>query len=67
MPPIYNKMKRIILIIGILALFATSCSPKINGVRKHRRDRNCGCENITPKPADCTLASAADFSTNTAQ
>lgn len=55
-------MKKIILITGILALFATSCSPKINGVRKHRRDRNCGCENMAPKPADCTLTSTEDFS-----
>lgn len=59
-------MKKIILIIGILALFATSCSPKINGVRKHRRDRNCGCENMAPKPTDCTLTSTADFSPSSA-
>ena len=59
-------MKKIILITGILALVATSCSPKINGVRKHRRDRNCGCENIIPQPTDCTLTSTADFSPNPA-
>ena len=44
-------MKRtILLFVLLLALVATSCSPKIYGARPHRRDRNCGCE--LPQPEE---------------
>lgn len=38
-----------VLCILFLSLLLTSCSPKIYGVRKHRKDRNCGCEYVTPE------------------
>jgi hypothetical protein len=41
-------------IIGILIFatvcISTSCARKINGATPHRRDRNCGCENLSPTP-----------------
>lgn len=49
------------LIFGILFCVTicvlTSCSPKINGATPHRRDRNCGCENLSPTPYNeqCTV------------
>lgn len=42
-------MKKILwLLLGAVFLF-TSCTPKIYGVHKHRRDRHCGCENVSPE------------------
>lgn len=40
-------MKKLIWLIGILAFVLASCSPKINGATPHRRDRHCGCENLS--------------------
>ena len=41
-------------IIGILicatVCVSVSCARKINGATPHRRDRNCGCENLSPTP-----------------
>lgn len=34
----------------LLLLFAmTACAPQIYGARKHRKDRNCGCEYNRPQ------------------
>ena len=38
--------KIIVLFLGSVLLLLSSCSPKINGATKHRRDRNCGCERL---------------------
>lgn len=44
-------MKRtLVLLVLLLALVVTSCSPRIYGAKPHRRDRNCGCE--VPQPVD---------------
>ena len=51
------KEKNILLSIILILLLATSCSRSINGATPHRRDRNCGCENISApgNPAELTL------------
>lgn len=53
------KAKNILLSIILILLVATSCSRRINGATPHRRDRNCGCENISapgaPAETTCTL------------
>lgn len=51
------KKKMLFGIIFCVSLcILTSCSRKVIGATPHRRDRNCGCENIcTNKPA-CDLA-----------
>lgn len=46
-------MKRIkgyfvLLVAVLLAVVINSCAPTIYGARKHRKDRNCGCENYSP-------------------
>ena len=49
-----------ILIICAIVCISTSCARKINGATPHRRDRNCGCENLySPKP-ECELAMSDD-------
>ena len=44
-------------IIGILicatVCVSVSCARKINGATPHRRDRNCGCENLSPTRPAC--------------
>ncbi len=50
-------MKKLILLTAVLLLIASSCSPRINGATPHRRDRNCGCENLPVKHADSQMAS----------
>jgi hypothetical protein len=40
-----KKLTFIIIICAIICI-STSCARKINGATPHRRDRNCGCENI---------------------
>lgn len=35
---------------------STSCARKVVGVRPHRRDRNCGCENLRTTPMGNDLA-----------
>ncbi|MBQ3851513.1 MAG: hypothetical protein II751_05305 [Bacteroidales bacterium] len=53
------KARTILLSIILILLVATSCSRRINGATPHRRDRNCGCENLsapgTPTETICTL------------
>ncbi len=48
------------MIIGILfctiLCVSTSCAKKVVGVRPHRRDRNCGCENLRSTPMGHDLA-----------
>ena len=41
-------MKKILWLLLALSLLCTSCAPKIYGVHKHRRDRHCGCEYVSP-------------------
>jgi len=38
------------LIVGLLivAFIASSCAPQIYGQRKHRKQKNCGCELVKP-------------------
>ncbi len=40
------KIKHIIKLSVILILITAlaGCQPKIYGARKHKKDRNCGCE-----------------------
>lgn len=48
-------MKKIVVLFsGLVLLTMTSCSPKINGATKHRRDRNCGCERLDSKQCSPT-------------
>ena len=51
-----TKGRTILLSIFVVLLLATSCSRRINGATPHRRDRNCGCENLTApgSPAEST-------------
>ena len=45
-----------ILIICAIVCMSTSCARKINGATPHRRDRNCGCENLYPMyNLQCTM------------
>lgn len=47
-----KKKLTLILIICTIICTAVSCARKINGATPHRRDRNCGCENLYfSKPA----------------
>ena len=41
-----KKGKILLVIICVTICFSTSCARKINGATPHRRDRNCGCENV---------------------
>ncbi|MBP5205538.1 MAG: hypothetical protein J6Z44_01965 [Bacteroidales bacterium] len=43
--------------IFVILLLATSCSRRINGATPHRRDRNCGCENLSSpgSPTESTI------------
>ena len=52
-----KKKLTFILIICAITCISTSCARKINGATPHRRDRNCGCENISApgNPAELTL------------
>lgn len=47
-------------IIGIIfcaiLCVSTSCARKVVGARPHRRDRNCGCENLRSTPMGYDLA-----------
>lgn len=40
------QIKQILKLVVIITLLGTvvSCQPTIYGARKHRKDRNCGCE-----------------------
>ena len=50
-----KKLTFIVLICTIICI-STSCARKINGATPHRRDRNCGCENLSPaQPADYNM------------
>ena len=46
-----------ILIVCATVCMSTSCARKVNGATPHRRDRNCGCENLSPTPnnVQCTM------------
>ncbi|MBQ3732833.1 MAG: hypothetical protein II859_02610 [Bacteroidales bacterium] len=46
-----------ILIVCATVCISTSCARKVNGATPHRRDRNCGCENLSPTPnnVQCTM------------
>ncbi|MBR4135520.1 MAG: hypothetical protein IKU03_03810 [Bacteroidales bacterium] len=49
-----------IWIFVVLVLLATSCSRKIVGSPRHRRDRNCGCELPSPCAQDSLLTQMID-------
>jgi hypothetical protein len=51
-----KKRLTIITIICAMICLSTSCARKINGATPHRRDRNCGCENIYQNKSDCDMA-----------
>ena len=51
-----KKRLTFILIICAIVCMSTSCARKINGATPHRRDRNCGCENLYPMyNLQCTM------------
>ena len=52
-----KKKLTLTLIICAIVCLSTSCARKINGATPHRRDRNCGCENLSPTPNNeqCTM------------
>jgi hypothetical protein len=56
-----KKKLTLTIIICAIVCMSTSCARKINGATPHRRDRNCGCENLTPtRPACEDLATWQD-------
>ena len=55
-----KKRLTIITIICAIICLSTSCARKINGATPHRRDRNCGCENMYQKQIECDLAMTYD-------
>ena len=55
-----KKKLSFILIICATICISTSCARKINGATPHRRDRNCGCENIYTSQTECELAMSDD-------
>ncbi|MDD6185000.1 MAG: hypothetical protein PUB29_05175 [Bacteroidales bacterium] len=55
-----KKKLSLILIICATICISTSCARKINGATPHRRDRNCGCENIYTSQTECELAMSDD-------
>ena len=59
-----KKKLTFILIIFTIVCISTSCARKINGATPHRRDRNCGCENIYPTQPVCDLAVIDDEAMN---
>jgi len=50
-----GKTAHFLIIAIIITLIASACAPQIYGVRKHRKDKHCGCEYIS-KPAENTIA-----------
>ena len=40
--------KLLLTLFLILTFIITACQPRIYGQRKHRKDRNCGCEYVQP-------------------
>ncbi|MCQ2291773.1 MAG: hypothetical protein MJZ39_01255 [Bacteroidales bacterium] len=55
-------MKKYIWLLGICAILLASCSPKINGATPHRRDRHCGCENLSqPNTTPCQTTDEANY------
>ncbi|MCR4872122.1 MAG: hypothetical protein K5885_01110 [Bacteroidales bacterium] len=48
-----KKRLKLGLIVCVLLCISTSCARKISGATPHRRDRNCGCEKISPTPSVC--------------
>ena len=54
--------KKLTLILIVFAIICTtvSCARKINGATPHRRDRNCGCENLYSSKQECVLARIND-------
>lgn len=46
MMKIKGNIRLLLFFLG-LTIIITSCYPRIYGQRKHRIDRNCGCELIT--------------------
>lgn len=65
MPLLYDKdmktkVRIILLAVSVVLFISSACSRKINGATPHRRDRNCGCENVTTpgdtSAATCTIA-----------
>ena len=48
-----KKRLTFILIVCAIVCLSTSCARKINGATPHRRDRNCGCENLSPTLSAC--------------
>ena len=59
-----KKKLTFILIICATICISTSCARKINGATPHRRDRNCGCENINQFKPECDLAMIYDETMN---
>lgn len=55
-----KKKLTFILIICAIVCISISCARKINGATPHRRDRNCGCENIYTSQTECELAMSDD-------
>ena len=55
-----KKKLTLILIVCAIVCTATSCARKINGATPHRRDRNCGCENLYSSKQECVLARIND-------
>ncbi len=55
-----RKKSFFILILAIAFLLA-GCAPKVVGKRKHKKDRNCGCE-LLQEQNDCQNAATAYFS-----
>ena len=48
MPRQRHKIAFILSALLILMVILSACAPQIYGVRKHRKDRNCGCEYKLP-------------------
>ena len=55
-----KKKLTFILFICATVCISASCARKINGATPHRRDRNCGCENIYPSKPETNLAMTYD-------
>ena len=44
-----NLKCKLIVLLLLVAFIASACAPQIYGQRKHRKQRNCGCELVKPE------------------
>ncbi|HNW68384.1 MAG TPA: hypothetical protein PKK66_06000 [Bacteroidales bacterium] len=55
-----KQLIKLVVISGLIFSFV-ACQTKIYGARKHRKDRNCGCEMQCPTSCDDNLTTLQQY------